>query len=153
MAIFVFSKNSDGLTGSLYKIASNQSVYDANKNWQDNLFDLVIVDDIDYNAVKLGTKSVISKNKNTVSYEEINTYFDTEDSLTSYINSIVNMIDEWLIGNSSKPLASLVITYKNFIRSIDVSSLSISKENPLNFSLEAYVENQGITAIHPLELF
>jgi hypothetical protein len=30
--------------------------------------------------------------------------------------------------------------------------LSITEENPLNSSLEAYVENQGITAIHPLEL-
>jgi hypothetical protein len=153
MAIFIFSKNSDNKLGSLYRIASSQSVYDANKNWQDDLYDLVIVDDIDYNTVKLGTKLVISKNKNTVSYEEINTSFDTEDSLTIYISSVVNTIDEWLINNSSKPLASSVITYKNFIQSIDVSSLSITEENPLNSSLEAYVENQGVTSIHPLELF
>jgi hypothetical protein len=153
MAIFIFSKNSDNKLGCLYRIASSQSVYDANKNWQDDLYDIITVNDDDYTAVKLGTKSVISKNGSTVSYQETNTSFNTPVSLTSYINSITDIINEWLINNSSKPLASLVITYKNFIQSIDVSSLSITEENPLNSSLEAYVENQGVTSIHPLELF
>jgi hypothetical protein len=152
MAVFVFSKNSDGITGALYRIASSQSVYDDNKNWQDDLYDVVTVNDDDYNAVKLGTKIVISKNVNTVSYEEINTLFNTPVALTSYINSIVNIIDDWLISNSSKPLASSVTTYKKFIQSIDISSLSITEQNPFNSSLETYVENQGITAIHPSEL-
>lgn len=152
MAIFIFSKHSDNINGSLYRIASSQSVYDANKNWQDDLYDIVTVNDNDYTAVKLGTKSVINKNQNTISYGEINTSFNTQDSLTNYIDSVINTIDEWLINNSSKPLASSVIAYKNFIRSIDVSSLSITEENPLNSSLEAYVEDQGITAIHSLEL-
>ena len=113
----------------------------------------MLVDNTDYNAVKLGTKLVISKNGNTVSYNELNISFNTTDSLTSYINSVINIIEDWLINNSSKTLASSVITYKNFIQSIDVSSLSITEENPLNSSLEAYVENQGVTSIHPLELF
>ena len=48
MAVFVFSKNSDGITGALYRIASNQSVYDDNKNWQDDLYDIITVNDDDY---------------------------------------------------------------------------------------------------------
>lgn len=152
MAVFVFSKNSDGITGALYRIASNQSVYDDNKNWQDDLYDIITVNDDDYTAVKLGTKSVISKNENNVFYHETAPSFNTHDSLTSYINSVINIIENWLINNSSKPLASLIITYKNFIQSIDVDSLSITEETPLNSSLESYVEDQGIKAIHPLEL-
>ena len=151
MSIFVFSKNSDNQTGYLYRIASSQSVYDANKNWQDDLYDVIVVNDDDYLAIKLGNKSVISKNGSTIFYDEISTSFNTQDSLTSYIDSVINLIDNWLINNSSKSLASLVITYKNFIKSINVSSL-ITEENSLNSSLEAYVESQGITAIHPLEL-
>ena len=151
MSIFVFSKNSDNQTGYLYRIASSQSVYDANKNWQDDLYDVIVVNDDDYLAIKLGNKSVISKNGSTIFYDEISTSFNTQDSLTSYIDSVINLIDNWLINNSSKSLASSVITYKNFIKSINVSTL-ITEENPLNSSLEAYVENQGITAIHPLEL-
>jgi hypothetical protein len=152
MAVFIFSKNSDGKTGVLYRIASNQSIYNDNKNWQDDLYDIITVNDDDYTAVKLGTKSVISKNGNTVSYNELNISFGTTDNLTSYINSVVNIIEDWLINNSSKPLASSVIIYKNYIQNIDVSSLSITEENPFNSSLESYVEDQGITAIHPLEL-
>ena len=151
MSIFVFSKNSDNQTGYLYRIASSQSVYDANKNWQDDLYDVIVVNDDDYLAIKLGNKSVISKNGSTIFYDEISTSFNTQDSLTSYIDSVINLIDNWLINNSSKSLASSVITYKNFIKSINVSTL-ITEENPLNSSLEAYVENQGITAVHPLEL-
>jgi hypothetical protein len=64
MAVFVFLKNSDDILGTLYRIASSQSVYDANKNWQDDLYDVITVEDINYTSVKLGTKSVISKNGN-----------------------------------------------------------------------------------------
>jgi hypothetical protein len=152
MSIFIFSKNSNNKQGYLYKIASSQSVYDANKNWQDDLYDLVIVEDVDYNAVKFGTKHVLFKNENQITYENYEPKFTSQDQLTSYINNIIFIFEEWLKINNSKPFASNVILYLNYIKSINVSSLSITEENPLNSSLEFYVENQGITAIHPLEL-
>jgi hypothetical protein len=152
MALFIFLKNLDDVEGSLYKIASNQSFYDANKNWQDDLYDIITVNDDDYNAIKFGTKHVISKNGNTVKYENIDTFYENKEHLTSYINSVLSHLEQWLFINSSKPFASNVTTYLNYLKSIDVHSLSITKENPLNSSLEAYVENQGITAIHLLEL-
>jgi len=152
MAIFIFSKNSDNKLGCLFRIASSQSVYDENKSWQDDLYDLVTVEDIDYNAVKLGTKSVLFKNGDQVTYQNSEASYVNKDSLTSDINKVILIIEEWLINNNSKPFASSVTTYLNYLKSIDVSSLTITEENPLNFSLEAYVENQGITSIHPLEL-
>jgi hypothetical protein len=152
MAIFIFAKNLDNQPGSLYRIASNESVYNANKNWQDDLYDLCTVEEINYNAVKLGTKCVLSKNGNQITYENCELKFLSQDELTIYINSIIPIFEDWLKINNSKPLASNVITYLNYIKSIDVSSLSLTEENPLNSSLEAYVENQGVTSIHPLEL-
>ena len=152
MAIFIFCKDSDGVMGALYRIASNQSIYDANKNWQDDMYDVVAVNDDDYTAVKLGNKSVITKNENQVIYEDNQVVFTDEGDLTSYIKNIIPIFEVWLEVNNSKPLAPNVITYLNYIKSLDVSSLSITEDTPLNYSLEAYVENQGITAIHPLEL-
>jgi hypothetical protein len=152
MSIFIFSKNSNNVLGSLYKIASSQSVYDANKNWQDDLYDIVTVNDNDYTAVKLEIKYVVSKNGNEVTYENCEVRFTSENQLTSYINNIKTIFEGWLIYNSAKPFASSAITYLNYIKSINVSSLSITEENPLNSSLEAYVESQGIAAVHPLEL-
>lgn len=152
MSIFIFSKNSNNLTGSLHKIASSQAIYDANKNWEDDFYDIVTVNENDYTAVKLGTKFVVYKNENQVTYENCEINFKNQNELTSYIKEIINISERWLKINNSKPLASSVVTYKNYIQNIDVSSLSITEENPLNSSLEAYVESQGITAIHPLEL-
>ena len=84
MAIFIFSKNSDNKLGCLYRIASSQSVYDANKNWQDDLYDLVIVEDIDYQAVRLGTKCVLFKNGDQVTYQNSGTTYENKDSFTGY---------------------------------------------------------------------
>jgi hypothetical protein len=152
MAIFIFSKNSNNQLSSLYRIASSQSVYDANKNWQDDLYDLITVEDTNYNSVKLGTKYVVSKNENEVVYENCIIQFINKKQLTDYINSIIPIFEMWIISNNLKPFASTVTTYLNYIKSIDISSLSITEETPLNSSLESYVENQGITAVHPLEL-
>jgi len=144
MSIFIFTKE-----GFLYRIASSQSVYDANKNWSDDLYDVITVDNTDYNEVRLGTKDVSFKNGNQVTYVSHNLiHFNNQDTLISYINSIIQSIEDWLESNDSKPLASNVTTYLNYLKSIDISSFTY----PLNYSLESYVEDQGITAIHPLEL-
>jgi hypothetical protein len=152
MAIFIFSKNSNNLLSSLYRIASSQSVYDANKNWQDDLYDLVTVEDTNYNSVKLGTKYVVSKNENEVVYENCTVQFISKEQLTDHIKRNIAIFEEWISYNNSKPFVSTVTTYLNYLKSIDISSLSITEETPLNSSLESYVENQGITAVHPLEL-
>ena len=77
------------------------------------------------------------------------------------INTIVSVIDSYLATNSHKPMASDIITYKNYVQTIDPSIL-ITEENtsvtpiitgiPLNMSVEEYVENQGIKAINLLQL-
>lgn len=152
MAIFIFGKNSDDVTGALVGIASTQTVYDANKNWVDNLYDLVTVTNADYTAVKLGTKKVVSKTGTTVTYDNEGTTFNTPESLILYIQNVIDIINNWLVNNSSKSLASTVTTYKNYIESLDVTTLNITEDTPLDKSLEAYVEDQGTTAIHPLEL-
>tara|TARA_R110000822_G_scaffold278685_1_gene400564 strand:- start:226 stop:672 length:447 start_codon:yes stop_codon:yes gene_type:complete len=147
MSIFIFTKED-----FLYRIASSQSVYDDNKNWSDDLYDVITVDNTDYNEVKLGTKSIISKNGNQIAYANTTKYFYNQDTLISYINSTIQSIEDWLGSNDSKPLASNVTPYLNYLKSIDQSSFLIGEEYPLNYSLESYVEDQGITAIHPLEL-
>jgi len=153
MAIFIFNKNSDNQECSLYRIASSQSVYDDNKNWSDDLYDVITVDSTDYTGVKLGTKDVSFKNGNQVTYVSHNlTHFNNHDTLVSYINSIIPLIEDWLTSNNSKPLASNVTTYLNYLKSIDTSSFLVGEEYPLNYSLESYIEDQGTTAIHPLEL-
>jgi hypothetical protein len=47
------------------------------------------------------------------------------------INSIISVIDSYLVINSNKPMASDIITYKNYIQTIDLSTL-ITENTSLN---------------------
>ena len=148
MAIFIFLKKSNNVLGSVYRIASDQAAYDANKSWTDDLYDIVTVPYNDFLDLRLGRKVVLSKNENTITYADSSCGYSDSKELASTIKSMIDNIDAWLENNSSKPLASTVTTYKNYIKSIDVNSITYPFEN----SVEFYAQSQGITPIHFLEL-
>lgn len=167
MAIFVFTKNSNNVVGALYRIAENQTIYDDNKNWDDSMYDLVTVNDSDFNSVKLNNKSVVSKNGDTVSYEDNNWKYNFSAGLKKDIDSRISVIETWLKGNSSKPMASSVTTYLNYLKGLDATSIitdpssdatyddsnnTYSDGTPLNMSLEAYANSQGQTVYNFLQL-
>jgi len=163
MAIFVFNKNSS----DLYRIAASQFDWDNNKNSADEHFDIVTVSDDDFNNIVKGTKTVSSRDGNTITYADCTIGFHTRQDLTNHIALVSKQMNDWLIENSSKPIASNIETYKNYIDNINVSSIitdpsdlstwdsstnSYSDGTILNKSLEAYVIDQSQTAFHPLQL-
>jgi len=157
MAILIFIKNSS----ELYKIAENQEVLDNNKNFSDSEYDLVTVSQEDFNSLRLNKKWVSNRAGNTVTLSDCINSFDVISILQNIISNTVSIMDNYLVSNETKPMASSVITYRNYLKTIDPSALiteiDISvKPNipavPLNYSLEEYTENQGIKAISPLEL-
>ena len=167
MAIFIFAKNSDNQVGSLYKIADNQTNYDANKNWDDDMYDLVTVSDSDFNSVKLRNKSVVSKNGSTVTYDDVIWKYNLSSVLQNDIDSKIKELENWLSLNSSKPMASGVTTYLNYLKGLDAASIitdpsaeatfddsnnTFSDGTPLSMSLESYAESQGQTVYSPLQL-
>lgn len=156
MAIFIFNKNSF----DLYRIAENQNVMDQNKNFIDSDYDLVTINQEDFDNIRL-CKKIINKVGNTFTLEDNSATFNKHAVMQENINTIVSVIDSYLATNSHKPMASDIITYKNYVQTIDPSIL-ITEENtsvtpiitgiPLNMSVEEYVENQGIKAINLLQL-
>ena len=167
MAIFIFAKDSDNQTGSLYRIADNQSNYDANKNWNDDMYDLVTVSDSDFNSVKLRDKNVVSKNGSTVTYDDVVWKYNLASVLQNDINSTIADIENWLSVNSEKPMASSVTTYLNYLKGLDATNIvtdpsgdatyddsnnSYSDGTPLNMSLESYAVSQGQTPYTILQL-
>ena len=148
MAKFIFKKDSDNVVeGVLSFIANDQSHIDNNKNWDESEFDIIDVSDDDFNNIKLGTKGIVSKNGTNVTYFDVTYNYDSEEKLNTEISKVTERIDNWLSGNSNKPFASTVTNYKNYINSIDVSSIT-----PLNTSLEKYVSDQGQTVVNLYEL-
>jgi hypothetical protein len=157
MAIFIFIKNSPGL----YRIAENQEVLDSNKNFSDSEYDLVTVSQEDFNSLRLNKKTIINRVENTVTLKDTPVSFTESAKMQENINSITSVIDSYLISNSNKPMASDIITYKNYIQTIDPKTLitdedfsktPITPPIPLNMSVEEYAENQGIKAINTLQL-
>jgi hypothetical protein len=156
VAIFIFNKNSF----DLYRIAENQNVMDQNKNFIDSDYDLVTINQEDFDNIRL-CKKIINKVGNTFTLEDNSATFNKHAVMQENINTIVSVIDSYLATNSHKPMASDIITYKNYVQTIDPSIL-ITEENtsvtpiitgiPLNMSVEEYVENQGIKAINLLQL-
>jgi len=167
MALFLFQKNSDDLVGALAGIAENQSAIDNNVDLNLSDFDVVTVTDELFNDVRLLQKEVTSKNGDTVNTRDLSVIFDYRADLTNYINKVVSELDKWLETNSSKPLASTITTYKNYITGLDVNSLvtdpsdsatfdqatkTLSDGTRFNSSLEKYVEDQGVTVVSTLQL-
>lgn len=172
MAILIFAKDSDNQESSLYRMAANQTIYDANKNWNDDVYDLVTISDEDYDALRKETKSVVSKNGSTVNYLNHGDYTVWLDhELKLIIDKKIEFVKNWLDAgegsNASKAMAPSVTTYFNWLKNLDPSTLitnpssdatwneetlSWSDGSPFTGSIEAYGISQEINVFHPLEL-
>tara|TARA_R100000951_G_scaffold23648_1_gene19887 strand:+ start:1146 stop:1607 length:462 start_codon:yes stop_codon:yes gene_type:complete len=153
MAVFVFGKNSDGVANSIYRIAESQEVYDTEKNFSDDLYDLVTVSDADFNSVKLGLKHPINKTGSNVTYEENVYFYDSQEDLSEEISKQINDLNHWLESNTTSSLRASVETYKNYLNGLDVTTI-INDANPeLNKSIQQYAEDNAVTAFSFLQLF
>ena len=66
--------------------------------------------------------------------------------LTDYINSTINKINEWLKLNSSKPLASVATTYRDYISNINVDSLITDPSSDATFSDGAFSDGTPLNS-------
>lgn len=157
MAIFIFQNN----LPLIYKIAENQNVMDQNKNFFDYDYDLVTVNQEDFDSIRLNKKTIENRVGNTVTLRDLPVSFTEISKIQENINNIVFAINNYLAFNSHKPMAGDIITYKNYIQTIDPSTLITEVDTsvspnipviPLNMSVEEYTENQGIKAINLLQL-
>ena len=169
MAILIFTKDSDNKENCLYRMAASQAIYDANKNWNEGEYELVTISDDEYNNIKNGTKEVVKRNGDTIQYLDHTVKFHKYLELRNEISSKIDVAKKWLLAgmNASKPMASDVSTYINWLEGLDVTSLitepsdsatwdqetvSWSDGTPLTISIEAHGIAQGVNVFHPLEL-
>jgi|9_EtaG_2_1085328.scaffolds.fasta_scaffold02262_2 hypothetical protein len=168
MALFIFTKNSDGVENSLLAIAPSQSHYDTHSNFQDHEVDIVTVSQEDYDAVRLNEKNVVSKNGSSVNMVDEMYRYAYQNQIQDAINEKTKQFDKWIAKNTSSSVYSNVLAFNNYLRGIDVSTmltepsasatfdndtLQWSDGSPLTTSIEKWCESQGQTAINFLELF
>ena len=151
MSKLIFEKDSDGQANSLYRIAENETVLNENKNFSDDQYDIIEVGSSDYDAVRNNTKYAVSHSGSNVTYEDKATddiSFTAQGDLDNYLKDMSSYFDNYLEGNSSKPIASSVTTYNNYIKSFDTSTLTY----PMTNTWEQYCESQSVTYLNVLQL-
>jgi len=147
MAYFVFLKNFDNITGSLYRIAENQS--DLN-NLNINPSDYKIIEDsqTNFNFVKFGNKLIDKYNNNEIIYTDTNIIFEKKDNLQFYINELKKTIKLFLDNNINHSSFEVWNTYYNQLNSLNLDSITY----PINKSLEQYFNDLGQPSYNILQL-
>jgi hypothetical protein len=155
MAYFLFSKNSDNISGSLYRIAKDQTYL----NYITPFPELykVIEDSIEnFDSVVLQKKQVVSYNGNTINYSQTDSINYSRQSLIDYINQVINQINNYLKVNLNSGLKNELNSYKNLLSSLNVNSIISLDEKgnpiPINKSLEQYLSDLGNEVINPLQI-
>jgi hypothetical protein len=149
MSYFIFTNNSDGQTGALYRIAENQ--YDLNNlNIVSSFYKIIEVSNDDFNSVKLGLKEVLSYENNVVKYNEspIVVGYQNETILKNYIANVKNCIKQFLNNNLNHPNYSKYNDYYNQLSNFNTTSISY----PSNKSLEQHFLDLNQPSFNPLQI-
>lgn len=147
MVYFIFTKNSDNVENTLYKIAENQS--DLNNLILDQSSYKIIEDSQNnFDAVKFGTKSISSYNGNTINYVDIDISFPEKKYLMSYMTDYKNKINLFLENNPNHPLFQKWSNYYTQLNNLNLDAINY----PINTSLEKYFNNLSQSSLNPLQL-
>jgi len=144
MAYFIFIKNSEGMEAVLYRIAENLSNLNINQD------DYKIIQDSseNFNAVKFGTKKIISYNGNTINYESNGIGFPSKAYLLPYVNDLKNQIKQFTDNNKTHSLFNTWNDYYNQLSNLNLDTITY----PLNKSLEEYFNDLGQPSYNILQL-
>ena len=147
MAYFIFRNNSDGETGTIFKIAENESDLN-NLNILKSDYKIIEDSQSNFNEVKFGLKYPISYNNNTITYISITLGFDNKLNLDKYILNFKDNINNFLQNNKNHPLFQKWNDYFTQLNNLNTSTLSY----PIAISLEEYFKNETQTSLSPLQL-
>jgi len=147
MAYFIFQKNLDNIEGTLYRIAENQEDFN-NLNINDDDYKIIEDSSENFNFVKLNQKNAIKYNQNTIIYINIVSSFKSSKDLNSYIDSLKNLIKDFLNNNPNNSAYNKWNNYLNQLTSLNTSSITY----PLNKSLEQYFNDLGQPSLNILQI-
>jgi hypothetical protein len=147
MSYFIFHKNLDNLSGTLYRIAENTSDLD-NLNIIKSDYKIIEDSQINFEAVKYDTKYIINYNGNNINYENNTTSFSKKEELINYVKIQKNIIKNFTDNNSNHSLFNRWNNYLNQLNNLNFDSITY----PLNKSLEQYFNDLGQPSFNILQL-
>jgi hypothetical protein len=163
MSYFIFTKNTENVEGSIYKIAENQFDLD-NLNIDKNSYTIIEDSQFNFNFVKYSNKAIIKYNNNIITYADyqidfkdyviINSkgeqivIYTAKQLLRDYIERVKNQIKQFLNNNNNHVLFS---RWNNYYNQLDLLNLD-TVTYPLNKSLEQYFNDLGQPSYNILQI-
>ncbi len=147
MSYFIFGKNLDNISGTLYKIAENQSDLN-NLNTTLSIYHIIEDSQSNFNLVKLGNKIADKYNNNTITYIDQTFLFDNKNDVQNYVNNLKKQIKQFTDNNPNHQLLSRWNDYYNQLNNLNLDSITY----PLNKSLEQYFNDSGQPSYNILQL-
>jgi hypothetical protein len=164
MSYFIFTKNTENIEGSFYKIAENQFDLD-NLNIDKNSYTIIEDSQFNFDLVKYGNKQILKYNNNIITYADSQIVFEDQITINSktgeqiviytakqflkdYIEKVKNQIKQFLNNNNNHVLFSKWNNYYNQLDSLNLDTITY----PLNKSLEQYFNDLGQPSLNPLQI-
>jgi hypothetical protein len=148
MPYFIFQKNSKGISGTVYRIAENDS--DLNLLNIDKKDYSIIEDSLDnFNEVKYGLKFIEKyDDNNNIVFIEFSSVFNNKESLLGHLNNIKASIKCFLDNNKNHSQFNNWNNYLNQLNQLNLDTITY----PLNKSLEQYFKDENKLSLNPLQL-
>ena len=147
MAYFVFGKNLDNVSNTIYRIAENISDLN-NLNITQDIYKIIEDSQSNFNSVKLGSKTVDKYNNNTITYIDLTISVNDKNELQNYINNFKKEIKQFTDNNPNHPLFSRWNDYYNQLNNLNLDSITY----PLDKSLEQYFNDLGQPSFNILQI-
>ncbi len=147
-------KNSNG---DVYKICLTEAHLNAQtclqSDYDQGIYTKVDITDDEANAIRLGDKDYI--NNNFVELESVEGqpgmklyHFFSKSEFDSKLQEVLDILSKFLSKHPSNAMYAELNSYKTALESIDSSTITF----PLAKNLEGYMEDQGTTAYHTLQI-
>jgi hypothetical protein len=149
MAYIIFLKNTENQTGTLYRIAENETDLNILKINND-VYTTIQDTQTNFNSVKLNLKDIISYNGNTIVYQDSLNNYLTKEGLLIYVGNLKKVLKQFLDNNSSHSWYNKVNTYYNIISSPTI--LDDITTYPFTKSFEQYLSEKNIEFLNPLQI-
>tara|TARA_X000001382_G_scaffold110843_1_gene87562 strand:+ start:159 stop:617 length:459 start_codon:yes stop_codon:yes gene_type:complete len=151
MAYLIFNLND---FSEIHRIAENENVLNANKNFHNEHMSIVEINDTDFLNFKKEETEFVSCDGTNVVWKTITPEpFVDAGQLDAKISFYTEHLDKWKaeLRNVNKPMWPSVNEFNDYLKTLDTSTI-ITEGNPLESTLISYVLSQGKTAYHLFEL-
>jgi hypothetical protein len=147
MSFFIFSKDLDNISNTIYRIAENQSDLN-NLNIIQSDYKVIEDSESNFNLVKFGNKVVDKYNNDIITYIDQSVLFTNKEILQNYITNYKVQIKQFTNNNPTHSLLNLWNNYYNQLNNLNLDNINY----PLDKSLEQYFNDLGQPSLNPLQL-